>query len=93
MQADLRLCWSHIPNCWKSHDTAQITLQKIVNSVILHAYLSSADIFLKINLFKTSFGNTISVSNSLAPDQARQNVGHDLGSNCMQNLSADNTSI
>ena len=23
-QADLRLCWSHIPHCWKSHVTAQI---------------------------------------------------------------------
>ena len=24
MQADLRLCWSHIRHCWKSHVTAQI---------------------------------------------------------------------
>ena len=23
MQADLRLCWSHIPHCWKSHALAQ----------------------------------------------------------------------
>ena len=23
-QADLRLCWSHIPYCWKSHALAQI---------------------------------------------------------------------
>ena len=23
-QADLRLCWSHIPHCWKSHATAHI---------------------------------------------------------------------
>ena len=23
-QADLRLCWSHIPHCWKFHVTAQI---------------------------------------------------------------------
>ena len=23
-QADLRLCWSHIPHCWKSHVVAQI---------------------------------------------------------------------
>ena len=23
-QADLRLCWSHIPHCWKSHALAQI---------------------------------------------------------------------
>ena len=26
MQADLRLCWSHITNCWKSHVSAQILL-------------------------------------------------------------------
>ena len=25
-QADLRLCWSHIPHCWKSHVTAQVFL-------------------------------------------------------------------
>ena len=23
MQADLRLCWLHLPHCWKSHATAQ----------------------------------------------------------------------
>ena len=23
-QADLSLCWSHIPHCWKSHVAAQI---------------------------------------------------------------------
>ena len=25
-QADLRLCWSHIPHCWKSHVAARMTL-------------------------------------------------------------------
>ena len=25
-QADLRLCWSHIPHCWKWHVTAQINI-------------------------------------------------------------------
>ena len=29
------------------------------------------------------------MSNSLDPDQARQNVGPDLGPNCLQKLSAD----
>ena len=24
MQTDLRLCWSHIPHCWKYHALAQI---------------------------------------------------------------------
>ena len=36
------------------------------------------------------YRNTIGVSNSLDPDQARQNVGPDLGPNCLQRLSADN---
>ena len=35
--------------------------------------------------------NTIRVSNSLDPDQAQQNVGPDLGPNCLQRLSADDT--
>ena len=32
------------------------------------------------------------MSNSLDPDQAQQNVGPELGPNCLQRLSADNTS-
>ena len=46
------------------------------------------------NLFfsKNSFRNTIRVSNSLVPDQAGQNVGLDLGLNCLQRLSADDIS-
>ena len=31
------------------------------------------------------------MSNSLDPDQARQSVGPDLGPNCLQRLSADDT--
>ena len=31
-------------------------------------------------------------SNGLDPDQDRQNVGPDLGPNCLQTLSADNKS-
>ena len=33
----------------------------------------------------------IRVSNSLDPDQARHFVGPDLGSNCLQRLTVDNT--
>ena len=32
------------------------------------------------------------MSNRLDPDQARQNVGPDLGPNCLQRLLADDTS-
>ena len=42
--------------------------------------LSSADFFSKSSFLKNSFRNTIRVSNSLNPDQARRNVGPDLGS-------------
>ena len=38
------------------------------------------------------FINTIRVSNSLDPDQARHFVGPDLGPNCLQRLLADNKS-
>ena len=38
------------------------------------------------------FFNTIRVSNSLDPDQAKCFVGPDLGSDCLQRLSADNKS-
>ena len=49
--------------------------------ILWHAFLPSADFFFKINFFKKSFRNTIKVSNSL-----------DLGPNCLQRLSADDTS-
>ena len=42
--------------------------------------------------FRFFFRNTISMSNILDPDQARQLVGPDLGPNCLQGLSADDTS-
>ena len=41
---------------------------------------------------KKYFRNTITVSNSLDPDQDRRSVGPDLGPNCLQKLSADDTS-
>ena len=43
-------------------------------------------------LWMLDFFNTIWVSNSLDPDQARHFVGPDLGQNCLQRLSADNKS-
>ena len=47
--------------------------------------------FKKSTFSKNSFRNTIRLSNSLDPDQAQQNVGPYLGSNCFQMLSADGT--
>ena len=50
-------------------------------------------IFSKSTFSKNSFRNTFKVSNSLDPDQAQHFVGPDLGPNCLQRLSADNTTI
>ena len=50
-------------------------------------------IFFQNQLFsKNSFRNSIRVSNSLDPDQNRHFVGPDLDANCLQTLSADDTS-
>ena len=50
--------------------------------------LSSADFF-KINFKKKILSGTLV---NLNPDQDRHNVGPDLGSNCLQRLSADDKS-
>ena len=52
--------------------------------------MSSAD-FSESTVLKNSFRNTVRESNSLDPDQARHFVGPDLGPNCLQKLSADDT--
>ena len=49
-------------------------------------------IFSKSTFYKNSFRNTFRVSNSLDPDRARHFVGPDLGPDCLQRLSADDTS-
>ena len=48
--------------------------------------------FFKIDIFEKLFQESIRVSNSLDPDQARCFVGPDLGPNCLQRLSAEDTS-
>ena len=54
--------------------------------VIFHALICRLLIFFKI------LSGIPSVSNSFDPDQARHFVKSDLGPNCLQRLSADNTS-
>ena len=49
-------------------------------------------IFSKSTFLKNSVRNNIRVSNSLDPDQARYFVGPYLGPNCLEKLSADDTS-
>ena len=50
-----------------------------------HTFVLSAD-FIKNYFLKKKFRNTIRVSKSLDPIQARQNIGSDLGPNFLQNL-------
>ena len=59
--------------------------------IMLHALLSSADFFFKINISKNYFKNTLRVSSNFDPNQARQNLGPDLGPNCLQMLLAEDT--
>ena len=54
-------------------------------------FLSSADFF-QNHFFEKILSGKPSVSNSLDPDQALHFVGPDLGPNCLQKLSEDDTS-
>ena len=53
--------------------------------------MSYADFFSKSTFSKNSFRNTTIVLKSLDPDRARHFAGLDLGPNCLQRLSADET--
>ena len=56
-------------------------------------FLSPADFFnINLSFLKKSFRNTIRVSNSLEPDQARHYVWPDMGPTCLQTSSADDKS-
>ena len=66
-----------------------ILLQPVLGNFA--CFLSSADFFSKSTFSKNAFKNIIRVSNSLDSDQARHFVGPDLGPNCLQRFSADDT--
>ena len=57
----------------------------MLGNLVFMFLLSSADIF-KMIFFKTSFRNTIRVSDGLDPEDS---VSPDLAPNCLQSLSAD----
>ena len=59
---------------------------------IFNVLLSFADLFSKSSFWQKFFRNTTRVSNSLDPDQALHFVRADLGPNCLQKLSEDDTS-
>ena len=61
--------------------------------IFFHDILSSADFFFsKLTFSKNYYKNTIKVPNSFDPDRARHLIGSDLDPNCLQRLSADDTS-
>ena len=67
--------------------TFRVSLKSLPPWEIFHDILSSVDFFSESTFSKISFKNTIKVANSLDPDQARP----DMGPNCLQRLSADDT--
>ena len=81
-----------MPHCWKSHVTAHICLSAFGFSNIAFSIPSHFINVPYLTLDAGFFFNTIPVSNSLDPAQARHFVGPDLGPNCLQRLSADNKS-
>ena len=65
-------------------DSLEISTLCMLDNISCMLFLSSADCFRNDYI-----RNTIRVSNSLDPDQARQFVGPDLGPNCLKRLSAE----
>ena len=70
-----------------------ISLLKVIITLYMHTtqlncFLVAWD-FLNQFFHDKSFRNSIRMAYSLNPDQVRQYVGPDLGSNCLQRLSAD----
>ena len=42
-KTDLRLCWSHIPHCWKPHVPAQSCISSLENRLLLYASNKGTD--------------------------------------------------
>ena len=60
-----------------------------LNARVLKERSNKISPILALNLRMLDFFNTIWLSKSLDPDQARHFVGPDLGPNCLQRLSED----
>ena len=59
--------------------------------IFCHLLLLLLLFFSILTFSRNSSVNSSKVSNSLDPDQARQDIGPDLGLNCLPRLSADDT--
>ena len=47
MQADLRLCWSHIPYCWKPHALAHLCFFHILTvSLFYHSTMNMCKLYI-----------------------------------------------
>ena len=57
----------------------------------MHAFLSSADFFFKINFFERFFQEYHQIVKQFGSRSPRRFVGSDFGLNCLQRLSADDT--
>ena len=80
------VCFCPLKKMLGLYGSIPCTLGKFSSAVIVCCFLT------KFTLSKISLRNTIRLSNSLDPDQDRQNVCLDLGPNSLQKLSADHTS-
>ena len=78
-----------MPHCWKSHVVAHIVGKLVIFNPFLH-YLQHMASALSSLYILWNYLN-FRVSNSLDPDEAQHFVGPDLGPNCFQKLSADDT--
>ena len=73
----------------KLHICVKVNLNSFCIAFIIPSHFIIVPYF---TVWMLDFFNTIGVSNSLDPDQARHFVGPDLGPNYLQRLSSDNKS-
>ena len=61
--------------------------------LVFHDFVVVCGFFSKLSFCKNSFRKTIRVSNSLDPGQDQHSVSPDMGTDCLQKLSADDKSL
>ena len=75
-QADLRLCWSHIPHCWKSHVTAQIWNLCQFALYILRSYTPLSSTFLALRPLDNKLCETAFYRNLITVQTILSNKKH-----------------
>ena len=74
-----------------SYEHSSVYLFALFKCNLISLFFCRLHFFSKLTSSKNCFRNINGVSNSLDPDQAQHFVGPDLGPNCLQKLSADDT--